>query len=90
VARAFVPFSIEVGQDWGSLQEELTKLVADARDVLDAAIFYNGTGTDQPFGVRTGLTVTQRVQTAGAGAFAYGDVYTLKQAIRPRDIANAT
>jgi HK97 family phage major capsid protein len=89
-AQAFVPFSIEVGQDWASLQEELAQLVADARDVLDAAIFYSGTGTDQPFGVRTGLTTTQRVQTAGAGAFAYADVYTLKQAIRPRDIANAT
>jgi HK97 family phage major capsid protein len=89
-ARAFVPFSIEVGQDWGSLQEELAALVADARDVLDASIFYNGTGTDQPFGVRTGLTTSQRVQTAGAGAFAYADVYSLKQAIRPRDIANAT
>lgn len=58
--------------------------------MLDASIFYNGTGSDQPFGVRTGLTISQRVQTAGAGAFAYADVYSLKQAIRPRDIANAT
>lgn len=83
-------FSIEVGQDWTTLQPELLKLINDGRDVLDAAVFYNGTGSDQPFGLRTGLTTTQRVQTAGAGAFAYGDVYTLKQAIRPRDIPNAT
>jgi HK97 family phage major capsid protein len=90
MARVFVPFSIEVGMDWTSIQTELLTLCADARDVLDATMFYSGTGTDQPFGVKTGLTTTQRVQTAGAGAFAYGDVYTLKQAIRPRDIANAT
>jgi HK97 family phage major capsid protein len=89
-AQAFVEFSIEIGQDWGNLQAELMKLMADAGDVLDSQVFYNGTGTDQPFGVRTGLTTTQRVQTGTAATFAYGDVYLLKQAIRPRDYANAT
>jgi hypothetical protein len=58
----------------GRSQTELERLVADARDVPDAAILYNGTGTDQPFGVRTGLTTTQRVQAAGMGACAYDDV----------------
>jgi HK97 family phage major capsid protein len=34
--QAFVPFSIEIGQDWPSLQSELVRLLSDAKDVLDA------------------------------------------------------
>jgi HK97 family phage major capsid protein len=49
-----------------------------------------GSGTNQPAGVLTGLTTTQRVQTAGAGAFAIGDNYLLKQGLGPRFMANAT
>jgi HK97 family phage major capsid protein len=37
MARAFVPFSIEIGEDWGSLQEAGAGIGADARDLLDAA-----------------------------------------------------
>jgi HK97 family phage major capsid protein len=65
--RCFVPFSIELGQDWGTLQGELTRLISDARDVLDATQFLTGSGTDSPAGVLTGLTTSQRVQTAGGG-----------------------
>jgi HK97 family phage major capsid protein len=90
MGRAFVPFSIELGQDWGSLQQELLQLIADARDVLDATQFLTGSGTDSPAGVLTGLTTTQRVQTAGAGAIAIGDIYALKQALPARFMPNAT
>jgi HK97 family phage major capsid protein len=83
-AQAFIPFSIELSQDWGSLQSELGRLFADARDNLDATMFLTGSGTNQPSGVLTGLTTTQRVQTAGAGAFALGDVYSLAQSLPPR------
>jgi predicted phage gp36 major capsid-like protein len=79
--RAFVPFSIELANDWAGIQQELVRLVADARDVLEATKFYNGSGTNEPFGVQTSLTTSQRVQSAGAGAFAIADVYTFKQAL---------
>jgi HK97 family phage major capsid protein len=82
--RAFIPFSIEVGQDWDTLQSELVRLVSDGRDVNDATAFLTGTGTNQPQGVLTGLTTTQRVQTAGAGAIATGDIYALKNALPAR------
>ena len=36
--RAFVPFSIELGQDWGTLEQELLRLVSDGRDVNDATM----------------------------------------------------
>jgi HK97 family phage major capsid protein len=82
---SFVPFSWEVGDDWNGLVDELTQLVADAKDVVEATKFLTGTGTNEPWGVLTigagGLTTTQRVQTAGAGAIAIGDVYALKGAL---------
>ena len=56
-ARAFVPFSIELGQDWHGLQNELVNLITDARSVLDATKFLTGSGTNEPFGVLTGLPV---------------------------------
>jgi HK97 family phage major capsid protein len=93
----FVPFSIELGQDWGSLQQELLRLMTDAKDVLEATKFLTGAGhaSNEPtgilsIGVAGGLTTTQRVQTAGAGAFVLADVYTFKQALPARFIPNAS
>lgn len=37
-----MPYSIEVGQDTVGLASELLKITADARDVLDASMFYSG------------------------------------------------
>jgi HK97 family phage major capsid protein len=87
--RVFVPFSVEVGQDWGSITQELLQITADARDVLDATMFYSGTGTDQPAGVQTGLTTSQRVQTATTNVVALADIYSTKQALPARAMANA-
>jgi HK97 family phage major capsid protein len=83
---SFVPFSWEVGDDWNSLVSELVQLVADAKDVVEATKFLLGTGTNEPVGVlaigSTGsLTTTQRVLSAGAGAVAIADIYSLKQAL---------
>lgn len=82
--HGFAQFSIELSQDWSTLEAELRRLFADARDVNDAVQFLTGSGTDAPAGVLTGLTTAQRVQTAGAGAIAIGDVYALKGALPAR------
>jgi len=60
MARAFVPFSIEIGMDWGNFQQEMAGLFADSKDVLEAAKFATGTGTNEPFGVITGATTVSR------------------------------
>jgi HK97 family phage major capsid protein len=87
-ASSFVPFSYELDQDWPTLANELVQLVADAKDVLEATKFLlgAGSGSNEPVGLlaigTTGsLTTTQRVLSAGAGAVAIGDIYTLKQAL---------
>jgi HK97 family phage major capsid protein len=85
---AFVPFSIEIGQDWGALSQELVQLFADARDVLDSQMFLTGSGTDEPTGILTSATGT--VLTATASALAIGDIYTLRQSLPTRFAARAT
>lgn len=84
-AHAFVPFSIEVGQDWPTLQAELVRLFADAKDVLEAEKFLAGAGhgSDEPEGVIAGLAPSSVVGTAGA-ALAADDVYTIQEALPPR------
>lgn len=81
-AQAFVPFSIEIGQDWPSLQSEMARLLQDAKDELEATKFVLGSGTNEPFGVITGATTTQT--TATSGAFVVGDLYNLEAALGPR------
>src|SRR6266542_678538 len=90
MGRAFVPFSIEAGQDWAGLQPELERLIADGRDVLDATKFLTGSGTDEPAGVLTGLTTAQRVQSATTNVIAIADIYSLKGALPARWIPTAT
>jgi HK97 family phage major capsid protein len=97
-ASAFVPFSIEVQQDYPGLLQQLGQLIADAKNVLEASAFLTGSGTNQPVGlltvgtstaVGTALTTTQRVQTATVATYAYADNWAFKQAIPVRFLADA-
>ncbi len=93
--RAFVPFTIEAGQDWETLAAQLTKLIADGKNTVDATMFLTGTGTNQPSGILNigalnGLTTTQRVQTATVATLAAGDSWLLKGAIPARFIGDCT
>lgn len=81
-AQAFVPFSIEVGQDWTNLQSSMAELIQDAKDTLEAAKFITGTGTNEPFGVITGATTT--VNATAGGVFTLANLYALKNALPPR------
>jgi HK97 family phage major capsid protein len=87
--QAFIPFSIEVGQDWSSLAEEMGRLLRDGRDQVDATQMLTGNGSNAPIGVLAigtsgSLTTTQRQQTAGTASFAVADVYSVMQALPAR------
>jgi HK97 family phage major capsid protein len=84
-AQAFVPFSIESGQDWGALQESMARLIADAKDDLESGStgFFGGNGTNQPTGLNAMSSGTDSA-VASAGAFAIADLYTLEAALPPR------
>lgn len=81
-AQAFIPFSIEIGMDWGGLQSEMARLLQDAKDELEATMFATGTGTNQPQGVTVGATAT--VTTSTGGSFLSVDLFTLEANLPPR------
>lgn len=81
-AHAFVPYSIEVGEDWGTMSGELGRLFSEAKNVLEAEKFATGTGTNEPSGIVTGAT--EAVESATEKVFAVGDLYTVQQALPPR------
>jgi len=81
-ARAFVPFSIEIGQDYGSLQSELGGLLSDAKDELEATKFTTGNGTNEPFGVITGATTV--FTAAATNAITAADIFGWQAALGPR------
>jgi HK97 family phage major capsid protein len=87
-AQAFVPFSIEVGQDWSGLQSQMAVLLADAKDTLEAGKFISGTGTNEPFGVLTGTTNT--IAAATGLTMTLANLYSLKNALPPRYRVNGT
>lgn len=93
--RVFVPISLELFDDWGSLQQEIAGLISDARDVNDASQFLTGNGSNAPGGILNiggtgGLTATQRVLTAGTAGYAVADPWTLSAAIPARFRPNTT
>lgn len=82
-ASAFIPFSIEAGQDITGLQGELATGIQDAKDDLEAQQFTTGVGTTvYPQGILVGATTT--TSTATTGAFVISDLYTLEQSLPPR------
>jgi HK97 family phage major capsid protein len=90
---AFVPYSWEVGADWpgNALQNELVRLIADARDVNDTSVFWGGTSSsNQPAGLMTSLGTSQQVITSATATYAPGDAWALKAAIPPRFMPNTT
>ena len=97
-AHAFVPASIELTQDWTSLQVQLARLFADAKDVLEASKFLTGSGTDEPLGLLTGLLdigsgsgdPDPLMYSAAGDTLALADVYALQEALGARWQPNAT
>jgi HK97 family phage major capsid protein len=87
--RAFVQASIELFADWSRIQQEMARLLDDARSTVDATEFVTGNGTDRPTGLlsigSTGsLSTTQRVLSATTNAYALADPWNLKAQIPAR------
>jgi HK97 family phage major capsid protein/HK97 family phage prohead protease len=90
--QGFVPFSVELDVSWGALRSQMTGLLMDAKDVEEATSFITGNGvapnvnglvysvSSQSASVGTASTV----YTAGTGALAVADLYSLENAMAPR------
>jgi HK97 family phage major capsid protein len=87
MARGFIPYSIELGQDYPSFAAEMSTLLAEGYDELLVDKFTRGTGTGEPQGVLTILSATAGnrvgVQTSGVN-FSATDPYTVWQALGQR------
>ncbi|MDH5278195.1 MAG: phage major capsid protein [Actinomycetota bacterium] len=89
-AQAFVPFSIEIGEDWAGFQSEMARLIQDAKDSLEADKFTTGvgSGSNEPQGYLVGATAV--VTTAATATLAVADLYSGKNALPPRYRPNAS
>ena len=83
-AQAFIPFSIEIGQDWGALQSEMARLFSDAKNTLESSKFHAGlgSGSNEPQGLLVGATAV--ITSASTAVLAAGDIYSLELALSPR------
>lgn len=87
---AFVPFSFEVGMDGYHFAEQITRLLLDGLDQLQATAFTTGSGTGQPTGIVTALAGTgSEVSPTVAETFSAADLYKVLEAVPPRFRANA-
>jgi HK97 family phage major capsid protein len=91
MARGFVPWSIEVGQDYPRLAEELATLLAEGYDDLLANKLVLGAGTTEPKGVVTALDATagSEVVLTTAGTFDGVQLNKLWNALPDRARARA-
>lgn len=90
-ADAYVQASFEVLEDT-DIGTELGMLFADARDRLEGTAFAVGTGSTQPRGIVTALSLVtaSRVSAQTNGAFGAIDIFALDNSLGPRWRANAS
>lgn len=89
---AFVPFSIEVGMDWASLEADMRDLIMTAKDDVEAEHFAKVvTASNAPVGLIFSLDGTaSEVAPATAETFARADLDALVNALPRRHRRNAS
>lgn len=84
-AQGFVPISIEAFQDEANVTQEVGRLLAFGKDVLEANAFAVGTGSGMPTGIVTTLAGTaSEVPTTTPDTFSIADVYKLQASLPAR------
>ncbi len=88
-ADAFVPFSIEIGDDFPNFWAQLAIMLQDAKDRLEADKFLTGAGhgSHVPEGLLVGATT--QVNTGGTTNYGVEDVYAVSAALPERFQDNA-
>ncbi|SRR6266704_1224302 len=86
MARGFIPYSIEVGEDYPSFASEMSGLLSAGYDELLVDKFTRGTGTGEPRGILTALSANTnvRVTVTTVGTVGAPDPYKAWQAVPQR------
>ena len=87
--QGFIPISVEALADEPNVTQEIGRILAEGKDIQDAAAFATGTGSGQPFGVVVAVTA-EATGSATTDVFAVADVYALHNALPARYRSNAT
>lgn len=92
MARGFIPYSIEVGQDYPGFADEMQTLLAAGYDELLVDKFTRGSGSGEPMGVVTSLSANTnvRVTVAAAGSLTQSDPYKVWKALPQRSRRGAS
>lgn len=86
--QGFVPFSIEIDQDWNGLRSEITRMLVDAKGREENESFVLGDGNNrQPLGVIGGLPAESLVPVGAT--FDSADIYAMESELAPRWRQNA-
>ncbi|MGW6295634.1 phage major capsid protein [Streptomyces sp. NPDC055058] len=90
-ADGFVPISIEALMDEANVTTEVGRLLAEGKDILEAAAFAVGSGSGQPTGLITALAGTaSEVAVATPETFASADIYGMEESLPARYRRNAS
>ena len=86
MARGFLPYSIEVGQDYPQFADEMSTLLASGYDELLVDKFTRGSGSGEPQGILTALSANTnvRVTVTTAGTIGAPDPYKVWAALGQR------
>lgn len=91
-AAGFVPFSLEIGQDYPSFAEEMRALLDQGYIDLVAAQTITGSGSSQPFGIFTAISsnTNSQVVVTTDGAFGAVDLLKIWKSLPERYRGNAS
>lgn len=92
MARGYVPYSIEVGQDWAGFADNIGRLLNQGYNDLLASKTMTGTGTGEPWGIFTAIdqTSASEVTPTTDGSFGGVDVFKVWNALPERYRSRAT
>jgi HK97 family phage major capsid protein len=92
MARGFIPYSIEVGQDYPQFADEMATLLAAGYDELLVDKFTRGSGSGEPQGILTALSANTNVRVAltTGGTIGAPDPYKVWAAVPQRFRRNAS
>lgn len=92
MARGFLPYSIEVGDDYPSFAAEMSSLLAEGYDELLIEKFTRGTGSSEPYGILTCLSASAsvRVTVTTVGTIGAPDPANVWKALPQRFRRNAS
>lgn len=82
--HGFIPFSIEIDQDWNQFRSEMSRMLQDAKDREEASSFVVGNGSSPNANGVVSTLSGNTVTAAGTANFGAADVYKLEESLAPR------